>query len=212
MKPDGTLFAGSCDNGPEKGDGILRSTDNGNIWTGICSGIADSAVWTVYPFAGDELFAGSYHRGVFHSIDNGNNWDSLSAGLSNLNVSRFAKTKTGYLYAGTNNRLSRSVRSLTGIHDLRSVDAGEMLQQNEPNPFAANTKIQYTLPEGDGGRVTLQVYDMLGRRVATLVDSDQSAGNYIVDFTPSVRIPAGVYVYEINYHGHAEKKQMICAY
>jgi uncharacterized repeat protein (TIGR01451 family) len=52
------------------------------------------------------------------------------------------------------------------------------LLPNAPNPFAASTRLRYALPED--ARVNLNVYDLLGRRVATLVDTEQPAGRYTV--------------------------------
>lgn len=54
------------------------------------------------------------------------------------------------------------------------------LFQNYPNPFHATTTIAYTVEQP--GPVTLTVYDVLGRRVRTLVDVDQPAGSYQVDW------------------------------
>jgi hypothetical protein len=68
------------------------------------------------------------------------------------------------------------------------------LSQNYPNPFNPSTTITYTVPEEM--RVRLEVYDILGRRVATLVDQNQNAGRYQVQFdmTPYA---SGVYLYRI---------------
>jgi photosystem II stability/assembly factor-like uncharacterized protein len=205
IKDDGTMFATSCDNGSEKGEGIFRSTDGGGTWNGISSGITDSAVWSVFQFAGNELFAGTYHQGVFHSTDNGDSWQSLSSGLSNMLVYRFAKTSTGYIFAGTNNRLSRSVQSLTGIEPVPA-EAAVPLNQNVPNPFSSSTRIQYNVT--DAGPVNLVVYNMLGQKVATLADGYRGAGSHEVSFAPAV---AGVYLCELTIGGRTETRRMVCS-
>jgi hypothetical protein len=72
------------------------------------------------------------------------------------------------------------------------------LSQNYPNPFNPSTKINYSLPSDS--RVTLEVYNVLGVRVAQLVNKDQSAGYYSVDFNSSSlskSISSGVYLYKI---------------
>ena len=73
------------------------------------------------------------------------------------------------------------------------------LSQNYPNPFNPSTKINYSLPSDS--RVTLEVYNVLGVKVGQLVNQDQSAGYYSVDFSSSSlskSITSGVYLYKIS--------------
>ncbi len=71
------------------------------------------------------------------------------------------------------------------------------LYQNYPNPFNPSTQIKYELPKG--GFVTLKVYDLLGREVATLVNYRQSIGSYVETFD-AAKLSAGVYIYSLNVH------------
>ena len=72
----------------------------------------------------------------------------------------------------------------------RSLPERMALLGNYPNPFRASTTLRYALPEG--GPVTLTVYDVLGRRVATLVDREQAAGRYTATFDGR-RLASGAY-------------------
>jgi len=68
------------------------------------------------------------------------------------------------------------------------------LQQNYPNPFNPATQINYYIPVDT--HVKLIIYNMLGNKVATLVDEDKSAGEYSVQFNAS-SLSSGVYIYRL---------------
>jgi len=85
------------------------------------------------------------------------------------------------------------------------------LSQNYPNPFNPTTSLQYTI--GSRQFVTLKVYDLLGREVATLVNEEKPAGTYEVIFdshSGEVRnLPSGIYFYQLKAGGYSETKKMI---
>ncbi|MEW5844127.1 MAG: alpha-amylase family glycosyl hydrolase [Bacteroidota bacterium] len=82
------------------------------------------------------------------------------------------------------------------------------LSQNYPNPFNISTVIDYQLPRQS--LVTLKVYDILGREVATLVNHVQNAGNYKVDFDSNqFHLSSGVYFYRIETDKFVQSKKMI---
>jgi len=80
------------------------------------------------------------------------------------------------------------------------------LSQNYPNPFNAATTIKFILPES--GKVKLTVFDVLGRRVQTLINDYKNAGIQSVIFDSS-SLSSGVYFYRLEAGGMIETKRMV---
>ena len=80
------------------------------------------------------------------------------------------------------------------------------LAQNYPNPFNPTTEIHYSLATDQF--VTLKVYDILGREVRTLVNSNQTAGEQSVAFNTS-DLPSGIYTYRITAGTFSSIKRMM---
>ncbi len=79
------------------------------------------------------------------------------------------------------------------------------LYGNYPNPAHGTTKIRYALPKT--ARVRLTLYDMLGRRVAVLVDREQAAGRKEMTVDTST-LPSGLYLYRLRADGEVETRRM----
>jgi hypothetical protein len=83
-----------------------------------------------------------------------------------------------------------------------------VLYQNYPNPFNPSTAISYQKPVS--GNVTLKVYDVLGREVATLVNEYRPAGIYNVEFRiENLELSSGVYFYQLKAGEFIQTKKMI---
>lgn len=80
------------------------------------------------------------------------------------------------------------------------------LQQNYPNPFNPVTNIKFGLPKGSF--VTLKIYDMLGKEVASLINNmNMAAGNYTYDFN-AINVPSGIYFYKLSAGEFSDVKKM----
>lgn len=121
------------------------------------------------------------------------------------------------------------VTSATNIEDHQNQLPVELkLMQNYPNPFNPETTISYTIPAslnpsnspryagaaGGGTLVSLKVFDLLGREVATLVDEYKQAGSYNVVFNVETHhgtsLPSGVYFYKLQTdNGFSETKKLM---
>jgi hypothetical protein len=82
------------------------------------------------------------------------------------------------------------------------------LEQNYPNPFNPVTTITFTILPRGARAVSLRVYDLLGRRVATLVDDVRESGVYSVPFDAST-IASGVYLYRLEAGGSVLTKKLM---
>jgi hypothetical protein len=83
---------------------------------------------------------------------------------------------------------------VAGIADFDRTPATYALEQNYPNPFNPTTTINYSIAKA--GKVTVDVYNMLGQRVAALVNAQQAPGAYSAQFDAS-NLASGVYFYQI---------------
>jgi hypothetical protein len=113
-----------------------------------------------------------------------------------------------------NLRIRAMITSLSG---LVSVDAQDLvpqrfeLAQNYPNPFNPTTTIRYSVPAQ--GRVRLRVFDLVGREVASLVDEEDMAGSYLINWRGTDNygrpLASGVYFYKLDGSGQQITKKLI---
>ncbi len=109
-----------------------------------------------------------------------------------------------------NTIINRSMADFLGTSAING-NAGSSLRsfalaQNYPNPFNPSTTIRYSL--ANTSRAVLKVYDMLGKEVATLVNTEQPAGEYRVVFNAAA-LPSGIYFYTLRAGSFAETKKLI---
>jgi hypothetical protein len=90
--------------------------------------------------------------------------------------------------------LAKIGREQTGVQEVPRAISSCILQQNCPNPFNRSTRIFYSIPHSDF--VVLEVYDMIGRHIRTLVNEHQNEGTYSVHFDAHV-LSSGVYFYAL---------------
>ncbi len=179
---DSMIFAGT------ESAGAFRSTDQGDTW--LNAGFQNNRV-SAFVSRGKSLFAvaaGSLYR----TTNNGATWVLVNEGLPTPTC--IAATNT-HMFAGTSfsgvwrRPLSEIVVNVQ--EDENPTPFAFALDQNYPNPFNSITRIAFSI-RGSGG-VTLKVYDILGREIATLMNDNLAPGTYTVEWNAE-KHASGIYV------------------
>ncbi len=98
---------------------------------------------------------------------------------------------------------------ITGV-ETESTPHKAALSQNYPNPFNPSTSIRYNLEKA--GMVSLKIYNLLGKEVATLVNANQNAGSYTVQFNTNLgklNLSSGVYLYRLETESFVSVKKFV---
>lgn len=93
------------------------------------------------------------------------------------------------------------------LSNSHSLPSGFTLLQNYPNPFNPTTTIEFTIPEG--GQLTLKVFDLAGREVATLVNGELAAGVHHQVVFDASNLASGTYVAQLESKGKQMTKRMV---
>ena len=139
--------------------------------------------------------------------------DSCSIGEYEIGLEITSNSET-FWYA----TFTIDVEATTGIEDEQyNLPKEFVLEQNYPNPFNPSTIIKYSIPSVIANEVkqsqeithvVLKIYDILGREVATLVNKQQKAEYYEVDFDAS-NLTSGIYFYRIQVGDFVDTKKMM---
>jgi tetratricopeptide (TPR) repeat protein len=135
---------------------------------------------------------------------------ALNLDTTNTGLGKIAGGK--YLVKGTSDyltKLNNLLQTKFGINNEEKeqiIPKEYSLYQNYPNPFNPSTAIKFDLPKD--GLVTLEIYDILGRRITTLVNEYKPAGSHEQLFNAS-SLASGVYVYKLQAGDFVNSKKMI---
>lgn len=187
---------------------LLRSTNYGNSFQNINNGLpTEYGFMKAIAFNSEDDVYLATGNGLYVSIDDGNSWYLLDESDISKHINVLAFNNEDRLYAGTTvSGVFRSLELLTNLNENFFNTKSYFLSQNYPNPFNPTTKIKYRVP--DFSLITLKVYDILGREVATLVNEEKPAGEYEVEFG-GANLPSGVYFYQLKAGNFVETKQMV---
>jgi len=129
--------------------------------------------------------------------------EGVSVNISDAGLGEFfsAKIKDGEEIIIENNVLTKLAIVTSGVILIEY-----KMEQNYPNPFNPSTKIKYSIPINEF--VTLKVYNTIGEEIVVLVNTQQQAGNYDVEFNAE-SLPSGIYYYRIQTGSFTHTKKMI---
>ena len=128
-----------------------------------------------------------------------------TGGISQLTLIRFQLNESTPLLEYSSDRLILQSPNVKIASNLESLADSFNLAQNYPNPANPNTTIKYSIPFEEN--VNLQVYDLKGNLVETLVNKKQRAGEYQVDLNAS-NLSSGIYLYRIETSAGIKTKKM----
>jgi photosystem II stability/assembly factor-like uncharacterized protein len=193
-------------------DGIVRSTDNGATWSYANMGLPTTVKHKVTSMSGDsiikyygypiiptitsntkgDIFIGC-NCGVYCSTNGGDTWFLYNDGIpQDVSVSALTVDSSGFLYAGTTDGMVfKSTQTIVGVEDVQNImPLAWKLDQNYPNPFNPITHIKYQISKLS--KVSLKIYDLLGREVVALVNEEKLAGKYEVKWDAG-KYASGIY-------------------
>lgn len=219
----GPIFDSETDNYviyEDRGNNELRfkaATSGGAARPGIKAADLKTGEWIhvvgVYDGTNAMIFMNGILKGTLPLTGTVNKGQSATLGKSGTsffsgkidNVQIFNKAlsyqEVSALYANT-----KSSPIITAIEDDKIKPDNFELKQNYPNPFNPETKLSYKLPVT--GKVSLKIFDILGREVATLVDEVKEAGAYDVSFNGK-GFASGAYFYRFQTGNFVKIKKMI---
>ena len=170
---------------------------NGVLWFAFSGGFAKTSGTLAY-----------YDGSKFTILDH-NNSRLSSSDISTVSFDSHGRAWIGtsgggvFIYNGGGN-LPTDVQHDKSL--VRNLPTKVELKQNYPNPFNPTTQIKYALP--NSMMVHLTVYNILGRKVAELVNNRQSAGIHVITFDAS-HLASGVYFYRIRTNAAVQTKKML---
>ncbi|MBI4546390.1 MAG: CotH kinase family protein [Ignavibacteriae bacterium] len=176
---------------------VLYSPDEGASWNRI-DVPSPITVHGIVVINSTTLYVSGDGGRIYYTTDNGSNWYAqYTADSHDLYAIAFTDSSHGYAVGNGGTILTTSTPgTVTGVEPiLAHLPTEFQLFQNYPNPFNPVTHFRFSIL--DFGLVTLNVYDVLGREVATLVNETKQPGTYEVDWNAS-EIASGVYFYRLS--------------
>ncbi|RPI16468.1 MAG: T9SS C-terminal target domain-containing protein [Ignavibacteriae bacterium] len=177
-----------------------KSTNNGSTWTSYSTATASSTNLDTFFFP---ITASTIGTRVEYYIA-AQDIALPTPKMATLPVGGSGVTPPGSTAPSTRFAFNVVATGITGNYS--EIPSVFMLYDNYPNPFNPTTNIKFDLPKSTF--VKLVVYDLLGREIETLVNTDLTAASYVVDFDAS-KYSSGIYFYRIETSAFTDVKKMM---
>lgn len=177
-------------------NGTVRVTTNGGAsWVAAATPAATFLAGTAYLPGTNSIWVAT-GTNPYRSTNSGSSWaaQTLYPFTGQIQHISFADTTAGWVVTSNGEVLRYRVPGSTGIGEGAGLPDAFAVSQNFPNPFNPATTISFTMLQR--ASVSLRVYDLLGREVATLVDGFREAGSHTVRFD-ATGLPSGTYFYRV---------------
>jgi len=184
--------------------GVFIFDTSGTSWAADASGLKKVNGLVA---ANDQVFAGTDGNGSYFLDDNGVTWNTFNMGMpANTRIWSLAINNDG-IFAGTSSGIwfISSSNEVNGVREI-SAPLTLRLEQNYPNPFTTSTTIPFYVPSSSF--VSLKIYDLQGREVATIISEELPAGNYNRNWDAAT-VSSGIYLYRLQAGSYSESKKLI---
>lgn len=183
---------------------IVKTTDGGASWS-LVDSPTGSGLRSVFALGPTTAYAVGFYGALVRTLD-GVTWEAEPSGIyDNLYAVAFAGAGVGWIGGESGAVLNaRTAPTLTAVPPGGLVATA--LDPVHPNPFRGATDVVFTLARG--ATVSLRVYDVSGKTVATLASGWLAPGQHRVPWS-AARMPAGVYFCRLDCEGGAETRKMV---
>ena len=187
---------------------ILRTTNGGVNWSPQSAGTFASLESVFFTDINTGTAVGSYGT-ILRTTNGGTSWTLGSSGTNALLRSVWFTDANNGTVVGANGTILRTTTGgVVWVQEDRRLGMPSQfsLNQNYPNPFNPTTQIRFVLPLTS--HVSLKIYDLLGREVATLVNDERKPGTYEATWE-AAGFSSGVYFYRLTADSFVETKKLV---